>query len=362
MSETEAPAAPPRQAGIVLFGVPVRFHFTFLILVLFVVLGGLNDKKSAAQEALFLIGLFLSVLLHELAHALTGKAYGVRTIEIIMYPIGGVARLERQPEPRAELRIALAGPLVNIAIAGVILAVQGGPAAVAKLSDRPDSLLLRLAVWNLYLAAFNLVPALPMDGGRALRAFLAMRRGEAAATRIAANMGRVLAVIMGVYGLFHGEVIMALLALLIYMAASHESAASQGKMLTQGIPVRSAMITDFRTLPHGATLREAADLLLATSQQDFPVVNGAQVIGLLDRTSFLRGMAADGPESYVAGVMDRGFLKLDPAADLSEAVPALNEVGACGLVMEEDRLLRMLTVENVSEFLLLRKLGVEPKA
>lgn len=357
----EAQDTPPAPSGLAIFGVPVRFHFTFVLLIAFVVVGALADRRSAAEEALFLIGLFTSVLLHEIAHAIVGRTFGVRTIEIVMYPIGGVARLEKQPEPKAELWIALAGPAVNLIIAGGIIAILGGPAEIAKLQGKPESLWARLAVWNFYLAAFNLVPALPMDGGRALRAFLSMRRGDEFATRVAASMGKFLAVAMGIYGIYSGEVFIMLLALLIYMSASYESAASAGKALTQGIPVRAAMISDYRTLSHGATLREAADLLLATSQQDFPVVNGGQVIGLLDRTSFLRGMATEGPDTFVAGVMNRDFLNLSPETDLSDAVAQLSEAGACGLVMEEDRLLGLLTTENVSEFLMLRKLGVQPR-
>jgi Zn-dependent protease len=356
MEETERPTG-----GLAIFGVPVRFHFTFVLLIAFVVVGALADRRSAAGEALFLIGLFTSVLLHEVAHAITGRMFGVRTIEIVMYPIGGVARLERQPEPKAELWIALAGPATNLVIAGGLVAALGGLAAMAKLQDRPEAIWARLALWNSYIAAFNLVPALPMDGGRALRAVISMRRGDEYATRVAASMGKVLAVFMGLYGVYSGEVMIMLVALLIYMSASYESAASTGKALTQGIPVRAAMISDYRTLHHGATLREAADMLLATSQQDFPVVHGDQVVGLLDRTAFLRGMATQGPESFVAGAMTRDFLRIPPETDLAEAVARLSEAGSCGLVMDDDRLLGLLTTENVSEFLMLRKLGVQLK-
>ncbi len=347
--------------GIVLFGVPVRFHFTFVLLIAFVALGAFGDKRSAAAEALFLIGLFASVLLHELAHALVGRATGVKTLEIVMYPVGGVARLEKQPEPRPELAIALAGPAMNLLIAAGIFLALGGVGDLSK-ADKPDGIFARLGLWNVYLAAFNLVPALPMDGGRALRAGLAMWKGEATATRIASNTGKLLAVAMGIYGLINGEVFMMLIALFIYMSAAHEGAASAGKALTQGVPVRSAMITDYRTLGHGATLREAADMLLATSQQDFPVVHGDRVIGLLDRTAFLRGMASEGPDSYVAGSMDRDYLKLAPGMDLAEAMSSLAESGSCGLVMQDGGLLGLLTTENISEFLLLRKLGIQPKA
>ena len=122
-------------------------------------------------------------------------------------------------------------------------------------------------------------------------------------------------------------------------------------------PVRAAMITDFRTLPHGASIRDAGDLLLATSQHDFPVVHGDQVIGLLGRGALMRAMMSDGPETYVSQAMDREFLRLQPETDLSEVVPKLSGPGSVGLVMDEhDRLLGLVTAENLSEFILLRQI------
>jgi predicted transcriptional regulator len=134
-----------------------------------------------------------------------------------------------------------------------------------------------------------------------------------------------------------------------------------GRMLTQGIPVRAAMVTEFRTLSHGDSIGDAANLLLATSQQDFPVVHGDQVIGLLGRSALLKAMASGGPEAYVAGAMARDFLRLSPHQDLAEALPKLSEAGSCALVMDGERLLGLLTTENVSEFLLLRRFGMQPK-
>ena len=118
------------------------------------------------------------------------------------------------------------------------------------------------------------------------------------------------------------------------------------------------METEFRTLAHGDTLRDAASLLLATSQQDFPVMLGPTVTGLLSRAALLKGMAAEGPDAYVAAVMNRDFLRVSPDADLAEALPTLAEAGSCVLVMDADKLLGLLTAENLAEFLLLRQAGV----
>ncbi len=219
-------------------------------------------------------------------------------------------------------------------------------------------LLQRIGESNLYLAAFNLLPAFPLDGGRLLRAILWLKYGESSATRITSRAGKILAVGIGIYGFVSGHLFLLLIAFLIYMAASQEEAASSGRLLTQGVPVREAMVTDFRTITHGGTLREAAELLLATSQQDFPVVHSGQVVGLLDRTSFLRGMATDGPDTYIASVMDREFTRVTPEADLGDFLPAMAEGASCALVMEGEHLVGMLTQENISEFLLLRRLGM----
>ena len=139
-----------------------------------------------------------------------------------------------------------------------------------------------------------------------------------------------------------------------------EGAAATGRTLTHGIPVRAAMMTEFHTLEHGKTIRDAANLLLATSQQDFPIVHGDQVVGLLGRNLLLKALAAEGPDAYVAGVMDRDFLSIEPGDDLAEVLPLMAQAGRCALVMDGDKLVGLLTTENLSEFLLLRRFGMEP--
>ncbi len=358
-------ATPGSVLSIRLFGVPVRFHFTFVLLVVFLIAVGL-EGPSGAESAIYVLALFASVLLHELGHALVSKRYGIGTEEIVMFPIGGVARLERSPKPREELWIALAGPVVNIIIAIVLLglaAALNGTVQWEKVFERKSGDLMgQVAAGNIVLALFNLLPAFPMDGGRILRAMLALKRGEAAATETAARAGRVLAILMGLYGLVSANFLLVFVAFFVYLGAVQENAAVVGRALVEGVPVRMAMITDFRTLSHGDTIRDAANLLLSTSQQDFPVMLGEQVLGLLGRGALLRAMAQEGPDAYVASVMDREFWALNPDSELAEAMPMLAQSGNCMLVMQEGRLLGMITTENVTEFLLLKRMGLDRKA
>lgn len=360
---TPRAVSPGSVGSIKLMGVPIRLHFTFVLLLIFLVVIGLGSNQSPAYYSLFIVAMIASVLLHEFGHSFISSLYGIRTLEIVMYPIGGVARMERPAKPREEFWIALTGPLVNLLIAGTVFAVlysQNKSLNLFALDQPSDANLAdRIALGNLILAGFNLLPAFPMDGGRMFRALISRIRSEYEATRIATWSGRMLAISMGLYGFIYMPML-AFVAFFIYLGAANEGAASRGRSLTQGIPVRAAMVTEYRTLSHGSTVRDAANLLLSTAQQDFPVVHGDQVIGLLGRNALLRGMAAEGPESYIASFMDREFATVAPDKDLSEVLPLMAHSGACALVMEEGRLLGMLTAENLSQFLLLRSVGLQP--
>jgi Zn-dependent protease/CBS domain-containing protein len=346
-----------------IFGVPVRLHFTFVLLLVFLLFIGIGEKQSGASTAVYILALFASVLLHELGHTLVARRYGIGTIEIVMFPIGGVSRPERAPKPSEELWISLAGPLVNFLIAGALLAwmtAQQGFVALEQLRQPTDANLAeRIAFGNLLLGVFNLLPAYPMDGGRVLRSLLALRKSEADATRIAAGAGQGLAILLGLAGLLWGNFMLVFVALFVYLGAAQEGAAVRGRILTTGYPVSAAMITDFRTLQHGERIRDAGNLLLATSQHDFPVMHGESVVGLLNRSRLVRAMLTEGPDGYVAGAMDREFTRLSPETPLTEALPQVSAPGACALVMDaEDHLLGILTSENVSQFLLLRQISM----
>jgi len=341
-------------------GVPVRLHFTFVLLLVFLLFIGVGGQQSAATTVLYILALFASVLLHEFGHALVARRFGIRTLEIVMYPIGGVSRPERQPKASEELWIALAGPAVNFLIAAALLTWVGasqGWVALEKLREPTDANLAeRIALGNLVLWLFNLLPAYPMDGGRILRAFLALRRPPEEATRLAAGAGQTLSFLMGLAGMLWGNYMLVFVALFVYLGAAQEGAAARGRIFAAGFPVRAVMITDLRTLQHGQTIRDAGDLILSTSQHDFPVMLGQSVVGLLTRRKLVQAMMAEGPEAYLAGVMDREFPRIAPDAPLADALPMLTGPGACVLVMDgQDQLVGMLTSEHLSEFMLLRQ-------
>ena len=345
-----------------LAGVSIHLHFTFVIL--FVVLL-FSSTGTPVEQGLYMAALFLSVVAHELGHALMSHRFGISTLEVIMFPVGGVARLSRQPTSSLELWISLAGPATNFLIAVALTLVQiqrlGWDKTAESLRTPDADLLSKCILANTSLAIFNLLPAFPMDGGKALRGFLSLFRSERDASRLAYIIGRTVAIALGLVGLFAGYYLLTVVAVFVYFGAAQDNAAKLGRTLLAGVQVREAMVTEFDTLPHGATIGDAAKKLLATSQQDFPVVSGEQVVGLLSRNLLLGSMAEDGPDTYVAGAMNREFLRLPPEAELMDALPLLSDSGACGLVMDGETLLGLLTTENLAEFLVLRRIGIESK-
>ena len=368
IEEKPKPAASSGTLGVVrVFGVPVRFHFTFVILLIFLVFIGVGERQSGAMTALYVLALFASVLLHELGHTLVARRYGIRTTEIVMYPIGGVSRPERIPKGREEFWIAISGPLVNGLIAAGLFAWLATPhqfVPIELLRDPTDANLTeRIATGNFLLFVFNLLPAYPMDGGRVLRSVLMLFKPEEEATRIAASSGQALAAMLGLYGLLSSNFIVVFVAMFIYIGASQEGAALRGRLLTTGVPVSAAMITDFRTLSHGESIRDAGNLLLATSQHDFPVMHGDQVLGLLTRAALVRAMLTNGPDAYVASAMERNPRRISPDTPLSDVLQDLSGTQACALVMDADnKLVGLLTSENVSSFILLRQVAMQQQA
>jgi Zn-dependent protease/CBS domain-containing protein len=295
-------------------------------------------------------GLFASVLLHELGHALTALRLGVGIVSITMYPIGGVARLASQPNPWQELWITIMGPAVNIVLAGLLYAVQ----QLNLVSGQWRDVVSFLITGNIILFLFNMLPAFPMDGGRLLRAIVALNSNELTATRIASSVGQVVAVLMAVFGLLNGHILLLFIAFLVFVGAQQERVAVESKTLAEGHAVSAAMVRDFRTLSHGSTIAEAAQLLLDTTQQEFPVLHGRNVVGLLHRPQLIEAMRKEGPEGFVSSAMSRDFVRLPPDMDLVEALPSMQQAKNCALVMDGDELKGLLTLENIGEFFALR--------
>ncbi len=258
-NRAETPAIAGSVGSVKLLGVPVRFHFTFILLLIFLTVVGIGNRQSGLMYVVFILGLFASVLLHELGHATVAKHYGIRTVDITMFPIGGVSRLEKQPKPKEELWIALGGPFVNLVIAGALfgwLYYTGQIANVADLREPTDAnLLQRIAGGNLVLCLFNLLPAFPMDGGRILRAVIARFRSEERATAIAAATGRMLAILLGLVGLLTAQFMLVFIAFFVYLGAAQEGAAVAR---TQSHPGSSGTCRDDHGLPDTAARQYGA--------------------------------------------------------------------------------------------------------
>jgi Zn-dependent protease/CBS domain-containing protein len=353
-----APETPYSLHLVTVSGIPIRVHITFGLLLAYLIIA--DNSPNRFMGVLYVLGIFTCVVLHELGHSIVAQRFGIGVSEIVLYPIGGVARLEKLPGARQELWIALAGPAVNLVIAAILFVVLR-PASIGaawgQAFTEEGTWPQRLLAANLILALFNLIPAFPMDGGRILRALLALRMGEVQATQIAASIGQILALGLGFLGLVNGNFILLAIAFFVFIGAGNEVAMYQNRALVEGVPVRDAMITDFRTLEVGATLGQAADLLLQTSQTDFPVIHGGETVGVLDRRALLQGMAEQGRDAYVAGSMQRNFLTAKPDADLQELASEMQTSGrTCAIVTTDDKLLGMVTMENLAELLVVRQI------
>ena len=341
-------------------GTEIRLHLTFLLLLAWIAFahGAAGGTQAAVSGVVFILLLFGCVLLHEFGHVLAARRYGISTPDITLLPIGGVARLERIPEkPSEELVVALAGPAVNVAIAALLLLVLGGvpPAeALASPENARHPMLERLFWVNVTLVVFNLIPAFPMDGGRVLRALLAYRLGHRRATEIAAQIGQAVAFGLGFLGLVNGAPLMVFVALFVWLGAGAESQAVRIRDLSRGMIAADAMITHFETLPVTATIAQAAELLIRTSQTDFPIVDGSgRLRGILTRSDMIRALQASGPDSPVLDAMQREVPTVSQRLELEKAMQAMQAAaGPVGVLDADGRLAGLLTQENLGEMLL----------
>lgn len=351
-------------------GIDVYVHATFLLLLAWIGFGSYRDGglPAAVEGVGFILIVFLIVVMHEYGHALTARRYGIPTQDITLLPIGGVARLQSMPkEPRQELAIAVAGPAVNVALALVILAVQEATGRLVPLGDllRADEqtliaggILAQLLRINIILVLFNLIPAFPMDGGRVLRALLAMRSGDySQATVTAARVGRFFALVFGIAGLFipGAPPTLVLIALFVWLGAAGEAAGVTQSAALDGVPIQRVMITDLRTLAPDDPLSRAAEFVLAGFQQDFPVIDRGALVGVLTRSSLIQALGRRPPSTAVSEVMHRDFQIADPAEPVEGALARLRSCGCQSLpVVRERQLLGLLTLENVGEYMMIQ--------
>lgn len=344
-----------------LFGSELRVHATFFLLLIWIgaatyMVGGL---PAAIYNVLLVLAVFACVVAHEFGHALMARRYGIATPDITLLPIGGLARLERMPEkPMQEVAVALAGPAVNVVIWFVLVVVFGAetrPDKLARLDDPALDFVGRLALINIFLALFNMLPAFPMDGGRVTRALLSIRMGRVRATRIAAFLGQGMAFLFGLVGLLVLNPFLILIAVFIFIAASSESADVAMRDAARAAGVRDAMITAFESLRPDSTLHDAATALIRTTQHEFPVIDGrGHLAGFLTRRALFAALAEGMPRATrVSEVMQTGMPTVVIKARLEAALDAMHRAGApaVGVTDLSGHFIGYITPENVGEMM-----------
>ena len=358
-------------------GIEVKVHLTFVLILIWAAYYWSGSTGEGLQGALFGVAatllLFGSVTLHELGHSMQALKYGVRVRDITLLPIGGIAQMEEIPEdPRQELGIAIAGPLVNFAIAAALIGI-GALLQAQALITVPElfrslgaaswaGMLAYLTMANLAMGLFNLIPAFPMDGGRVLRSLLAMRLDYPKATSIAVTVGQGLALLLGLVGFMSSSFTLVLIAVFVWMGAGQEGKQVQIKTVLHGMKVGQAMTRQPQTLSAADSLVRAAELTLTTSQANFPVVerDSGRLVGLLTESDLLKGLRAHGETVQVGQVMHTSFPTATPDEPIFQAQKqmAAGRVHAMPVVAADERPVGMLTAADINEAY--RLLSVSP--
>jgi len=353
-------------------GIDIRIHATFALILAY---GAFRwgfprgmDGPSSFAGALFGVGLmvllFTCVVLHELGHSLVAQKFGLTVREIVLLPIGGVARLEKNPEkPLHELLIAAAGPLVNVAIAVLLFFAGGLAVSLGALEGRPlfqapdgPPSLSTLWAWlftaNVALAVFNMIPAFPMDGGRVLRAALALRLGFSRATRIATGVGQAIAFAFGLLGVLSGNFLLVFIALFVFMGAGQERAEEQARTVLTTLRVGDAYNRHALTLSPGDHVSRVVDYILTSYQPDFAVMQGSLFLGVVTRDDVLKALATEVTDLYVAGIMKRDVTTVQASQGLDEVRRVMGEKGERIVAVKQgDDFLGLVSTEDIAEAL-----------
>ncbi len=343
-------------------GIDVYMHLTFLLLIGWVALVHWQQGRSIGAMVagvLFILAIFLCVVLHEFGHALMARRYGIATRDIILLPIGGVARLQKIPsQPVQELWVALAGPTVNVIIAVALFVWLQATASwepVERLTVTTGPFLERLMAVNMFMIVFNMLPAFPMDGGRVLRAVMATRMAYGRATRTAASIGRGMAVLFGLMGLVYNPMLL-FIAIFVWLGATQEERLIRLKSAVGGIPVNEVMVDKYATLAIDDSLQHAADLTMESNQKDFPVVRDGLLEGVLRQTDLLKALSNQGAQATVASVLRTDGPTVETVDMLDAVIAKLSEC-QCELlpVIRQGKLVGVVTAERLGAFMRLRE-------
>lgn len=343
-----------------IFGIDFRIHVTFFLLLFFIYVSALKQygTRTAIMAVLFICAIFGCVLIHEIGHSLIARRYGKEAKSITLLPIGGVATMEEMPEkPQQEIAMSIIGPLINLAIAGVLFLFVGQWSGIKVVNMYPDSMnsfLSGLISVNIILAVFNLIPAFPMDGGRVLRGLLALRMDFIQATSLAVSIGQGLALFFIFFGLFFNLWI-ALIGVFIYIGAGSEKHEVMLRAVLHKVPVSAVMATDFQSLDPDEPLSKALEHVYHGCQEDFPVLGEKGIEGILTRKDVLSAVHGKGVDVAVGDVMDRNFFHIPPHEPLDRVYHhLLNKQKTAAAVMEDGRLKGMLCLDSISRYFMIQ--------
>lgn len=350
-------------------GIGIFIHWTFSLIILFIIFMNYRAGQNTTQiiwSVVFILCIFITVLLHELGHALAAKNYNIKTKDITLLPIGGLARLERIPEkPTEELIVAFAGPLVNIALAFItalfISIPEDTDKLMAALSNgvNANNFFLNFFLVNFWLAIFNLIPAFPMDGGRVLRALLSFKLPRNVATRIAARIGQFLALAFIILGFFTSPFLI-FIGVFVIIGAQIEADYTESKFILKGFKVQDVVMKDYQTINSDEKIKKAVELLLDSQNKNFLITENDIPVGTLNRDQIIMALSKKGDEEFIYNVMDRNLIILESNSLLENVFELIQQnKSTLMLVMENNELIGTVDIENILEFILINEVKIK---
>ncbi len=338
-----------------LFGIPIRVHYTFLILLAFIwyVESTILGPEAGLHSVVFWALIFVCVLIHELAHSLVAKSYGLTIVSIILLPIGGVSQISEIPrDPIKEVGITIAGPVSNFVIAGMLLLIGKSvdpSLQFSEISLQSGNTIVDLFWANIMLGLFNIVPAYPMDGGRILRGILAVKRDYLEATRLAADIGKLFAIGFIVAGFFYNWWLI-LIGIFVFSGASSEAEAAVLSSKLEKISVGELIISDFKTISPDEPLTSVVEKSLHTFQNDFPVVSDGKFVGVLTRSAVIESLHHRRHETLVGEIAKKSFPSISPDETAADALTAMRSAHVTVAPVEDNGKLKgIITVEKLLE-------------
>ncbi|RPJ79100.1 MAG: CBS domain-containing protein [Alphaproteobacteria bacterium] len=351
-------------------GIPIKLHITFLlVLPMFAYVFAINPQPFGfegveppmikyALSALAAVLLFVSILLHELAHSYLAKLYGVNIDSITLFLFGGVSAMEEMPrKPGQEAKMAFAGPLTSLIIGSICLfaytyLISPNP----SLSQNPAYLLLWiLGSMNLVLGIFNLLPAFPMDGGRVLRSFYATKMSYVKATRSAASVGKFFAILMAIFGILIGNLWFPLIALFIYVGASEEERSTQAEIALENILVKDIMTKNVVSVSPSMSVEDLVRFMFEKKHMGYPVMEGASLKGVVTFTDIERIPDIERYAAQVSDIMTKNIVSVPSSARASDALKIISSknIGRV-MVIDNGTLVGILSRTDLVRILKLR--------